>query len=233
MDPGWLSHFRIIAQLGPQTFIIRHQLTGVQHQAHTTDLQKAELEWEIPELPPTERPLRKPRLAAPQTDSAAQDSSDADSESSDVRLGEKPMESAGSTKRRPPDWLIKRNKHEVSSSQDTKPRMHLQKLMRANRESSESPIMEDSQSDSDSDTIIYDPFIKTDSMASDVKSEGLAGSDDPMTEADLSDRNMVGIEAVSKNVECEKSVETISGSIESCNSRQNVKALFKAIAQML
>ena len=65
MDPGWLSHFRINAQLGPQTFIIRHQLTGVQHQAHTTDLQKAELEWEIPELPPTGRPLRKTRLAAP------------------------------------------------------------------------------------------------------------------------------------------------------------------------
>ena len=79
MDPGWLSHFRIIAQLGPQTFIIRHQLTGVQHQAHTTDLQKAELEWEIPELPPTEKPLRKTRLTAPLTDSAAQDSSDADS----------------------------------------------------------------------------------------------------------------------------------------------------------
>ena len=230
MDPGWLSHFRIIAQLGPQTFIIRHQLTGVQHQAHTTDLQKAELEWEIPELPPTERPLRKTRLAAPQTESSAQDSSDADSESSDVRPGEKPMESAGSNKHRPPDWLIKRNKHEVSSSQDTKPRMHLQKLMRANRESSESP-REDSKSDSD--TIIYDPFIKTDSMASDVKSEDLAGSNDPMTEADLSDRNMVGIEAVSKKVECEKSVETNSGSIESCNCRQNVKALFQAIAQML
>ena len=142
------------------------------------------------------------------------------------------MESAGSNKRRPPDWLIKRNKHEVSSSQDTKPHMHLQKLMRANRESSESH-REDSQSDSDSGTIIYDPFIKTDSMASDLKSGDPAGSDDPMTEADLSDRNMVGIEAVSKKVECEKSVETNSGSIESCNSRQNVKALFQAIAQML
>ena len=83
--------------------------------------------------------------------------------------------------------------------------MHLQKLMGANRKSSEFP-REDSQSDSGSDTIIYDLFLKADSMASDVKSEGLAGSDDPMTEADLSDRYMVGIEAVSKKVECEKSV---------------------------
>lgn len=238
MAPDWLSHYRIIAQLGPQTFVIRHQLTGSQHQAHAMHLQKAELDWEVPETLPTERPIRKTRLAAPPTETPAQDTSDADSESSDI---EPPTRRA---RHAPPrDWVINRNKHEVGSSEDTKPKMHLQKLMRAQRHSDSSPVGRGdghspremkTESPSDSNTIDYVPSLNTDSMQSAGDSGGLMGSNsDPMIAVDMSDEDMADIGVITKVNQAKEGRQISSGTTSQVDNKPNVKAFLQTLAQML
>ena len=69
MDKRWFPYYRITAQLGNKTYLIRNQLTGELKQAHSKQLQKAHLSWKVPKLGPTGRPVRKSTLAKRLNDS--------------------------------------------------------------------------------------------------------------------------------------------------------------------
>jgi hypothetical protein len=76
----WVSHYRIIAQRGPVSFTIKHQLTGKILEAHAKDLRKASEKelWEVKEIQPKPR---QATLAFPESDS---EESSVDSNSSDT-----------------------------------------------------------------------------------------------------------------------------------------------------
>ena len=83
MGKRWFPYYRITAKLGNRTYLIRNQLNGQLKQAHSKQLQKANLKWRVPKTGPTGRPVRKSTLAKRPDDSADLSSSESNASSSE------------------------------------------------------------------------------------------------------------------------------------------------------
>ena len=97
LEKKWLPFFRIMEQTGPVNFVIRNQVNGAIRRVHSSQIQRANLEWTIPAFVSTKRPLRKTRLAVdPGSDgSFASDEADSESEEEGGRNGEESEETVG------------------------------------------------------------------------------------------------------------------------------------------
>ena len=82
LDKRWKPYYRVVEQITPVNYLVRHAITGAMKKVHKVHLRKATLEWEIPEAP---RPYRKAQLAAP-VDSEREDRSQTLTDSEDIPL---------------------------------------------------------------------------------------------------------------------------------------------------
>ncbi|MEW8546530.1 MAG: reverse transcriptase domain-containing protein [Candidatus Thiodiazotropha sp.] len=185
MSKRWFPYYRITAQLGKKTFLIRNQLNGQLKQAHSKQLQKANLNWKVPKTGPTGRPVRRSTLAKRPDDSADLSSSESNT-SSIERASSQKSESESDLrsikKGQAPRWLIKRKQNIPSSSSETIPPMEMKKRLQfhkvpktsrvisrgkasqteqsaskgSNRPNSASSSHMATDSESDSDTIDYE-----------------------------------------------------------------------------
>ena len=241
MDKRWLPFFRITAKLGNKTFLIRNQLTGQLKQAHSAQLQKANLTWKVPKKGFTGRPLRKSRFV-PRPDN----SSDISSSESNTSLSNSvsPQESETEDESRvkphtnPPQWLVKRKKKIASGSSETVPPMEMTQRLNLHKLPKPEPSSSSTQSysfegikhldpngplsmetSSDSDTISYDYEI---SPQPSPDQPGMVSS--------------VGIDE--QYIDSPVFVETLSSvkhspTSEKCDRRENMKKLLEAISAIL
>ncbi len=116
LEARWQSHYRIIEQTGPVTFIIKNQLTGKTMKSHAEHLRLSNLDWQVPQ-DPEERNLRRARYVVPPTFSSTDSSSNDDDTDDNTPLKK----------------LIARNKHvrQNSSDEDDIPLMELRQRIKA------------------------------------------------------------------------------------------------------
>ena len=96
LEKKWLPFYRVMEQTGPVNFVIRNQVDGTIKRVHSSRIQKANLEWEVPAPKQAERPLRATRFAiAPSTGGSTTSSSDNEDKGSENRRDPGPIYHCG------------------------------------------------------------------------------------------------------------------------------------------
>ena len=116
LENNWLTHFIIVEQTSPVSFVIRNQLNGKLVRAHANSLRLSNLEWKVPK---SDDKIRKANLSViPPSDDEDMGNSSSDSDETIIYDPEK--------------YLQKERKilEDSDESQDGIPRFELQKRLR-------------------------------------------------------------------------------------------------------
>ena len=227
----WLPYYRIISQLGNKTFLIRNQLTGQIKQAHSRQLQKANLQWKVPRKGPTGRPVHKSRQARRPSDTSEVSSSESRMSSSDrvsPRESESENEFISKAKDKPPRWLIKRKRNVGSGSSETVPPMEMRKRL------NKRPLVRPKVSDRIEPSDLENPSPITTSNSSDTVSYEY--NLPPQQTNDLGEAgSMSGIEDQINSPFYMESVskENLGMVKPKAGKNQEIKALLEAISAVL
>ena len=240
MGKRWLPFYRITAQLGNKTFLIRNQLTGQLKQAHSAQLLKANLSWKVPKRSFTGRPVRKSRMVRRPDDSSDLPSSESSASLSDSTSPQEIETETGlqtAKKNNHPQWLIKRKRNIASGSSETVPPMEMAKRLNLHK----AP-----KSESSSSTQSYSfKGIKHSDPQSSWQMETSSDSDTISYEYDLSPKNepdrsgmVSSVRTEEKSINSPTHMEALfhvkpSKKSVARDRKTNVKKLFKAISAIL
>ena len=177
LEGNWRTHFIIVKQTSPVSFVVRNQLTGKTAKAHANSLRQANLEWHVPKNKDLQ--LRKSVLVE------ARDSTTPESSTEEAEVTTDNSETGIKNSPISPRRRLIRNKKLVrdntSSSDDEAPPFEIQKRARA-RASRKT----DSESHSSDQTIEYglDNNEEQDAMEMSNQDLGSGDGEDNISSAD-------------------------------------------------